>query len=238
MRTVLAIYRRELASYFNSALASVVLPIFLLLVGVFSLYFSDFLSSGVASMRTVFFWSAMFLALLIPALTMRLFAEEERTGSLELLLTLPVSDYQPVLGKFLAALTLVWIALALTFCYPLTLAFYADLDWGPIIGGYVGLALMGAAYCAIGVATSSFTQNQVLAFLSAMVICLVPYALGFFLPSLPAAWVPLMQHISFETHFNSLARGVIDSRDLVFYASVILLALHAAAFSLEQRRLS
>ena len=155
MRTVLAIYKRELASYFNSALAYIIVPVFLLLVGLFSLYLNDLFDAGLATLRTVFFWEAMFFLLLIPAVTMRLFAEEKRTGSLELLVTLPITESQLVLGKYFAALTLILIAVTLTLSYPLTLATLGDLDWGPVLGGYLGLALMAAAYTAIGTAASS-----------------------------------------------------------------------------------
>ena len=238
MTTVLAIYRRELQSYFNTPLAYIVVPVFLLLVGLFSLFLNDIFDAGLATMRTVFFWCAMWFLLLVPALTMRLFAEEKRTGSLELLVTLPVTEGQLVLGKYLAALTLILIALGLTITYPLTLASLGDLDWGPVIGGYLGLTLMAAAYTAIGTAASSFTSNQIVAFLVASVVCVVPYVLGFFLHAVPAGMLPLVQYISFDYHFNGLARGVVDSRNLVFYVSTIALFLHIAVFSLEQRRLS
>jgi len=238
MNQVLAIYRRELQSYFNTPLAYIVIPVFLLLVGLFSLFLNDLFDVGLASMRTVFFWSAMWFLLLVPALTMRLFAEESRTGSLELLVTLPVTEGQLVLGKYLAALTLLLIALALTASYPLTIASLGDLDWGPVIGGYLGLALMAAAYTAIGTAASSCTSNQIVAFLLASVVCVVPYVLGFFLHQVPAQLLPLVQYISFDYHFNGLARGVVDTRNLVFYGTVVALFLHIAVFSLEQRRLS
>ncbi|MED5373386.1 MAG: ABC transporter permease [Myxococcota bacterium] len=238
MTTVLAIYRRELSSYFNSALAYIIVPIFLLLVGLFSLYFNDLFVTGLATLRTVFFWSAMFFLLLIPAVTMRLFAEEKRTGSLELLVTLPVNEGQLVLGKYLAALTLILVAVALTFSYPLTLATLGELDWGPVLGGYLGLSLMAAAYTAIGTAASSLTSNQIVAFLVAMLLCLVPYVVGFFLSSIPASILPLVQYLSFDYHFGGLSRGVIDTRNLVFYGSVVALFLHVATFALEQRRLS
>ncbi len=237
MRVVLAIFRREFASYFNSPLATIVIPVFLLLVGVFCLFLNDIFVQGLATMRTVFFWTAMFLALLVPAVTMRLFAEERRTGSLELLLTLPVTEGQAVLGKYLAALLLIWIALAGTLTYPLTLSRFGEMDWGPVLGGYVGLGLLAAAYAAIGTATSSWTSNQIVAFLLSMVLCLVPYTMGFFLGSVPANLLPLVQYLSFDHHFDSLARGVIDSRNLVFYGSVIAGGLHLAVFALEQRRL-
>ena len=238
MSTILAIYRRELQSSFNTPLAYIVIPVFLLMVGLFSLFLNDIFDAGLATMRTVFFWSAMWLLLLVPAVTMRLFAEEKRTGSLELLVTLPVTEGQLVLGKYLAALTLILISLALTITYPLTLASLGNLDWGPVMGGYLGLALMAAAYTAIGTAASSFTSNQIVALLIAAVVCVVPYVVGFFLHQVPAGLLPLVQYVSFDYHFNGLARGVVDTRNIVFYVSVIALFLHIATFSLQQRRLS
>ncbi len=238
MRTVLAIYKRELASYFNSALAYIIVPVFLLLVGLFSLYLNDLFDAGLATLRTVFFWEAMFFLLLIPAVTMRLFAEEKRTGSLELLVTLPITESQLVLGKYFAALTLILIAVTLTLSYPLTLATLGDLDWGPVLGGYLGLALMAAAYTAIGTAASSVTSNQIVAFLVAMSLCLVPYVVGFFLSAVPSSILPVVQYLSFDYHFGGLSRGVIDTRNLIFYGGVVLLFLHTAVFALEQRRLA
>jgi len=180
----------------------------------------------------------MSLLLLAPAITMRLFAEERRTGSLELLITLPVTEAEVVLGKFLAALTVVLFAIGLTLTYPLTLATLGELDWGPVIGGYVGLSLMAAAYCAIGTAASSFTSNQIIAFLVAVTLCVIPYSLGFFLHQVPAAMLPVVQYLSFDYHFSSLARGVIDTRNVIFWGSVVMGSLHLSVFALEQRRLS
>ncbi len=237
MRNVLAIYRRELASYFDSPLAYIVVPAFLGLVGGFSLWFSDILAAGVATMRTVFFWSAVSYLLLIPAVTMRLFSEEKRTGSLEMLVTLPVTEGEMVTGKYLAALTLMVGALALTLTYPLTLASLGDLDWGPVIGGYLGLLLLGAAFCAIGTAASAVSSNQIVAFLGALLLCILHFATGFALARVPAAILPVVQHLSFDYHFDSLARGVVDSRNLVFYGSVVALFLHLAVFALQRRRL-
>lgn len=238
MRIVFAIFRRELAGTFDSALAYIAVPVFLMLVGLFSLYFNDLFDAQLASARTVFFWSAMFLMLLVPAITMRLFAEEKRTGSLELLATLPITEGQMVLGKYLAALTLTLVALGLTLSYPLTISQLGDLDWGPVAGGYVGLAAMAAAYTAIGTAASSVTNNQIVAFLLSMCLCLVPYVMGFFLHTVPAEILPLVQYLSFDYHFSSLSRGVLDTRNLLFYGGVVALFLHVAVFSLEQRRLS
>jgi len=237
MGHVFAIFRREFASYFDSPLAYIVIPAFLGLVGGFSLFFQDILVARVATMRTVFFWSAVFFLLLIPAVTMRLFAEEKRTGSLELLATLPVTEGQMVLGKYLAALALMTSALALTITYPLTLGQLGELDPGPVIGGYLGLFLLGAALTAVGTAASASTNNQVVAFLVALVLCLIPFASGYALSRVPAELLPIVQYLSFEYHFNNLARGVIDSRNIIYYLSISGLFLHFAIFQLERRRL-
>jgi len=234
---VAAIFRRELSSYFDSPLAYIVIPVFLILVGGFSLYFQDLLGGGLATMRPVFFWASVFMLLLIPAVTMRLFSEEHRLGSIELLVTLPIGEPAIVFGKFLAAFALVAVAIAMTLTYPITLMFLSDLDLGPVVGGYIGLLGLGAAFTAVGTATSVGTRNQIVAFLLALGICTLPFASGFALGQVPAAILPLVQFLSFETHFNNLARGVIDSRDLIFYGSIVALFLHIAVFGLERRRL-
>lgn len=256
MRNVLAIARRELGAYFDSPLAYFVIPAYVLLVGGFALWFDDLFSAGLASMRTTFFWASVFLVLLVPAVTMRLFAEERRTGSLELLVTLPIRDEELVAGKFLAAWALVSLTVASTLTYPLTLAWLGlppagddaapavlrifsegGLDLGPVFCGYVGLVLLGAALTAIGTAASSLTTNQVVAFLLAVVLSLFPYVSGFFLETVPAGLVPLVQWISFDWHFQNLARGVLGLGDLVFFGGVVGLMLHVAVYSLESRRL-
>jgi ABC-2 type transport system permease protein len=237
MRNVLTVFSRELASAFDSPLAYIVVPVFLGLVATFALWFQDIFAQGVISLRTFFFWSALFCVVLVPAVTMRLFAEERRTGSLELLVTLPLTDAQVVLGKYLSALALLVVALALTATYPVTLALLGDLDWGPVIGGYLGLTLLGAALCGIGTAASALTSNQVVAFLLAMVLCLLPFAMGFFLHRVPAAFLPVVQYLSFDYHLGNLARGVLDTRDLVYFLSVGLFGQAAAVLALRQSRL-
>jgi len=234
---VSAIYRRELSSYFDSPLAYILIPVFLGLVGGFSLYFQDLLGGGIATMRPVFFWASIFMMLLIPAVTMRLFAEEHRTGSIELLVTLPVGEPAIVLGKFLAAFTLVSVATVLTLTYPITLMMLASVDLGPIVGGYIGLIGLSATFTAIGTAASVGTRNQIVAFLLTICISTIPFASGFALTQVPASILPLVQFLSFEAHFNNLARGVIDSRDLIFYGSAVAFFLHLAVFGLERRRL-
>lgn len=238
MTNVLAIFRREFWSAFDAPLAYIAVTVFLVLVAGFSLFFQDLLASGVASLRPMFFWSAVFYLLLIPAITMRLFAEERRTGTLELLVTLPVSEGEVVLGKYLSAVALMAVALGLTATFPLSLATLGDLDAGAVVGGYLGLFLLGASLCAIGTAASAYTSSQVVAFLVALLLGTVPFATGFALDRVPAAALPVVQYLSFDYHFNNLARGVIDTRDVVFYGSVIALFLHLAVYGLERRRLS
>lgn len=238
MQNVLAIFQRELGSYFDSPLAYIVIPVFLGLVGGFSLFFQDVLASGLASMRTVFFWSAVSYLLLIPAVTMRLFAEEKRTGSIELLVTMPITESEMVLGKYLAALSLMTIALVLTFTWPVTLYAFGSPDVGPLIGGYLGLFLLGAAFTAVGTAASALTNNQVVSFLVALLGCLIPFVSGYALARVPAPLLPIVQYLSTEYHFDNLARGVVDSRNIIFYLSVVALFLHVAVFALERRRLA
>lgn len=238
MRNILAIYTRELGSYFDSPLAYIVVPAFLGLVGGFSLFFQDVLASGIASMRPVFFWSAVSFLLLIPAVTMRLFAEEKRTGSIELLVTMPITEGEMVAGKYLAALSLMTLALLLTVTWPITLYWLGSPDVGPLIGGYLGLFLLGAAFTAVGTAASALTNNQVVSFLVALLVCLVPFVSGYALARVPAPLLPVVQYLSTEYHFENLARGVIDTRNILFYLSVVALFLHVAVFALERRRLS
>ena len=230
--------RRELAGYFGRPLAYFALVLFLGLLAVLSLWFEDVLLRGVASMRTPFFWTATCFLFLIPALTMRTIAEERRTGSLEMITTLPITPGELVVGKWLAAVTVVAAALGLTASYPIAMSILGDLDGGPVRGGYLGLLLLGGAFAAIGIAASSATTNQVSAFLGALTVCVTPWLAGFLLPIVPGDWVPIVQYFTFEYHFSNLARGVIDTRSIVFFAATITVALHLAVSLLEHRRLS
>ena len=238
MTIVWTIFIRELRAYFDGVLALLIIPIFLGMVGVFSLFFQDIFAAGFIDLRSVFFWMALFFLLLIPALTMRSFAEEKRTGTIEMLATLPISKEQLVIGKFLSALVVVGMALMLSLTYPLSLARLGDLDWGVVVGGYLGLFFMGAALTAIGIAMSASTKNQVTAFLAALTIGLLPFATGYALGRVPVEILPVVQYLTFEYHFSTLAKGIIDTRSLIFYGSIVAVFLHFAVFQLEQRRLS
>lgn len=189
-------------------------------------------------MRRPFFWIAAGFVFLIPALTMRLLADERRSGSLQILGTLPVTHAEIVVGKWLAAVVLVAVALGLTATYPIALSRLGDLDWGPVAGGYLGLLLAGAAFAAISVAASALTDSQVVAFLLSLTACLLPWLIGFTLPLVPSSWVPLLEYLAFEYHFSNLARGVLDTRSLVFFATVTAVALRCAVLVLDHRRLS
>ena len=238
MSNIFAIFRRELRAYFDSPLAFIIVPIFLGLIGVFCLFFQDIFDAGLADMRTVFFWMAFFYLLLIPAVTMRSFTEESRTGSLEMLVTLPISESQMVLGKYFASLSLVFITLVLSLTYPISLSQLGDLDWGPVMGGYLGLGLLGAAFCAIGIAMSAVTNSQVVAFLLSLTIGMLPFATGYALNIIPADLLPIVQYMTFEYHFSNLAKGVLDTRNIIYYLSVVAVFLHIAVFRLELRRLA
>ena len=233
----MAIFEKEWSSYMNGSLFYVVVPAFLLMVGFFSLYFQDMFAVGVVSMRSVFFWCALSYLLLIPAITMRSFSQEFQSGSFELMATMPIRDEELVFGKFLSAVSLLFVTLLLTFTYPMTLSWLGELDWGVVLGGYVGIFLLGTSFVAIGLAASASTNNQINAFLFALILSLIPFLIGYTLNRVPEDWLPFVQYISFEYHFNNLARGVIDSRNIIYYGSVIALALHITLFQIARRRL-
>ena len=238
MRNVLTISQRELRDTFGQLTAWVSLALFLGLVAVFSLWFDDVLRSGVASMRRPFLWMAGCFVFLIPAVTMRLIADERRTGSLQILGTLPVSHAEIVVGKWLAAVSLVAVSLALPATYPIALAQLGDLDWGPVFGGYLGLLFAGAAFSAISTTASALTERQVIAFLLSLTACMIPWLMGLARSLVPSGWVPILEYLSFQYHFSNLARGVIDTRSLVFFTTTIAISLRAAVLILDHRRLS
>jgi ABC-2 type transport system permease protein len=208
------------------------------------------------SLRSVFFWSSLFLVLLVPAVTMRLFAEEYRTGSIELLATMPITEAELVIGKWLAATLLVAVGVLCTLSYAVTMAVLgvpevggegnflvrlfneSGLDAGEVACGYLGLVLLGAAISGLGTAASALTSSQIVAFLGALLVSLFPFALGSFLDRVPADMVPLAQYLSLNAHFSNLARGVLDLRDVVYCGSVAAIGLHVAVYALERRRLS
>ncbi len=236
MRSVLTIAGRQFRSYFNGPVAYIVICIILLTLGFF--FWKTFFLFGRASVREMFRWLGLILVFSLPALTMGLLAEEKRTGTIELLITMPVTEAQVILGKFLGVFGLYAVLLALTFSYPLSVSTLGDLDWGPVWSGYLGLLLQGSAVLAIGLMASSWTSNQLIALFVALTLSVFFWVLDKFLALLPTNAASTLQWLSFDYHFQSMARGVIDLRDVLFFASVVVFALAVAFRALEARRWS
>jgi ABC-2 type transport system permease protein len=173
-----------------------------------------------------------------PALTMGLLAEEKRTGTIEVLLTMPVKDTEVIVGKYLAALGLLAVLLACTLAYPISVGTLGHLDWGPVFAGYFALLLEGGAMLAVGVLASSWTDNQLIAFFTSGMICFVFWIISRFLPFMPQATASIIEWLSFDYHFQDLVRGVIDTRHIIYFLSVIGFSLALAFRSLESRRWS
>jgi ABC-2 type transport system permease protein len=234
LRTIQTVFRRELRSYFNSPVAYVVIVVFLAIVGWF--FSSNLFLMNVASMRVVFELVPLVFLFFIPAITMRLLAEEQKTGTLELLTTRPVRDSEIVLGKFLAAWVLVAITLLPTLLYVIVLAFLGPLDIGPVVSGYLGLLLMAAVYIGIGLLASSLTENQIVAFITGFLVILALFLLNKVLIYVPEGLASTFEFLGIDYHFSNIARGVIDSRDLIYFASLIGFSLLLATMSLERRK--
>ncbi len=237
MHAIWVIAKRELESFFDSLIAYILLILFLGFSGFFTwLYGSDVFFVGQASLQSFFsiaFWTLFFF---IPALTMRLLAEEKKTGTIELLLTKAVTDREVVVGKFLSTLLLVGIALAFTLPYVITLANIGNIDLGEIISGYLGLLLMSAAYISIGLYASSITGNQIVAFLISLFIGLFFHLLFEVLAGSTTGFMSqLFNTLSLSSHFESISRGVIDTRDLVYFLSIVFVGLFLSELSLTKR---
>ncbi len=241
MKRTLAILKRELAGYFATPVAYVFIVIFLLLSSFFTFQLGQFYERGQSDLAPFFTWHPWLYLFLIPALSMRLWAEERKTGTIELLMTLPITLPQAILGKFLAAWLFTGVALALTFPMWITVSYLGEPDHGAILAGYVGSFLMAGGFLAIGSAVSAVTKNQVIAFVIAVVICFafvitgLPGFLEFF-EWLPRVVVDAIASFSFITHFDSIAKGLIDLRDLVFFASLIAFFLFLNALILEAKK--
>ncbi len=236
------LFKRELQSYFNTPIAYVFIVIFLFLSGVFTFYLGNFFSRGQADLQPFFNFHPWLYLFLIPALSMRLWAEERKSGSIELLLTLPVTVTEAVLGKFLAAWVFTGIALLLTFPMWITVNYLGSPDNSVIFGGYLGSMLMAGAFLAIGSSISALTKNQVVAFIISVVICLLfilsglPLVLDFFTGWAPQFLINLVSSFSFLTHFDSLSKGVIDLRDLIYFISLMAVWLFSNIIVIEMKK--
>jgi ABC-2 type transport system permease protein len=242
MKIVWTLVKRELGAYFTSPVAYVFLVIFLLLAGFFTFTAGNFFERGEASLAAFFAWHPWLYLVLVPAVGMRVWAEERRSGTIELLLTLPVTPWQAIVGKFLASWIFLAVALALTFPAVITVNVLGDPDNGMIAAGYVGSLLLAGAYLAITCMTSAMTRNQVVAFIVSVVLCLFLILAGFNpVTDLLVRWaspavVDTVAAFSVITHFDAFQRGVIDSRDLVFFLSLIGFALFATGVIIRGHR--
>jgi len=236
------VFKRELASYFATPVAYVFIVIFLLLAGTFTFYLGNFFERGQADLQPFFNFHPWLYLFLVPAVGMRLWSEERKSGTIELLLTLPLTMWQAVAGKFLAAWAFIGIALVLTFPIWITVNYLGSPDNGVIFASYVGSFLMAGAFLAIGSCISASTRNQVIAFILTVVVCFVfllagfPLVLNFFSAWAPQALVDAVSGLSFMTHFASIGKGVIDVRDLIYFLLVIAFWLYASAVVIDLKK--
>jgi len=237
MHAIWVIAKRELQSFFDSLIAYIILILFLGFSGFFTwLYGSDIFLVGQASLQSFFSVSYWTLFFFIPALTMRLLAEEKKSGTIELLLTKAVTDREVVIGKFLSALLLVMIALAFTIPYVITINSIGNMDLGQVLCGYLGLLLMSAAYISIGLYASSITSNQIVAFLLTLLIGMFFHLIFDVLAGNFSGVIgQVINTLSLSNHFDSISRGVLDTRDLIYFGSLIFMGLLLSELSLTKR---
>src|SRR5271168_5654877 len=242
MRYVWTVFKREFAAYFATPLAYVFIVIFLFAMGSFTFYIGHFYDNGVVDLAIFFGYHPWLYLFLVPAISMRLWAEERRTGTMELLLTLPVPLWATVLGKYLAAWAFAGVALALTFPIWLTVNYLGSPDNGAILAAYLGSLLMAGGFLSIGMCLSAATRNQVVAFITAALVGFVfllagfPLVLEFVRGVLPQPVVDAIASLSFFTHFEAISKGVIDLRDLVYFAALISFWLGATAVVLDMKK--
>lgn len=229
-----SIFKKEFKSYFVSPIAYIVISIFLIVTGWF--FFSTFFLYKQAELRNFFSLLPITFSFVIPAITMRLFSEERNIGTYEILLTMPVSFLDVIAGKFLAAAAMVALMLAPTLAYPISIAFLGDLDWGLVIGGYVGAILLGAAYCAVGIFSSSLSRNQIIAFIIGMMICFFLTLVDKMLFFIPESILPVFQYLGADYHFQNISKGIIDSRDILYFLSITFIALYGTNLIMQEKK--
>jgi ABC-2 type transport system permease protein len=242
LNKISVVFRRELRSYFATPLAYVFIVIFLVLAAVFTFQLGGLFERGQADLQSFFRWHPWLYLVLIPAISMRLWAEERNSGSIELLMTLPITLWQAVAGKFLAAWCFAGIALLLTFPVWITINYLGSPDNGAIVAAYIGSFLMAGGFLAIGMCMSAATRNQVIAFITAAVVGFIfllagfPMVLDLLRLALPQVLVDAVSSLGFLTHFDAISKGVIDLRDLVYFAALIGFWLTATALVLDMKK--
>jgi ABC-2 type transport system permease protein len=233
MRQVAHVFNKEFRAYFVSPIAYIVISIFLLVTGWF--FFTTFFLFNQANLRNFFSMLPVIFSFVVPAVTMRLFSEELNVGSYETLLTMPVRFLDVVLGKFLAAVAFVGAALIPTFAYPITVALLGQLDWGPVVGGYIGALLLASAFSAIGLFASSLTRNQIISFIIGVAICFSLTLIDKMLFFLPQSLLGLLEYMGADFHFHNISKGIIDSRDILYFFSISFVGLYGAHLALEEK---
>jgi len=232
-REPFAVMKKELMTYFYTPIAYIVITAFLIVTGFF--FFKDFFYFKQAEMRAFFQFLPLILTLVVPAVTMRLFAEEIHSGTIEVMLTLPVKTVDLVVGKFLAATLFVSAMLVPTLFYLLTIILVGSPDPGPVVGGYLGSVFLAGAYVAVGIVASSLSRNQIIAFIGGLSICFLLWLIDkitIFLPSKLA----FIEYLGTDYHFRNIARGVVDSRDIVYFLSIIIISILVTVKILDDRR--
>ena len=234
MKNIRHILAKELKSYFIAPIAYIVIAIFLLITGWF--FFSTFFLYNQASLRNFFSLLPIIFSFIVPAVTMRLFSEEIYVGSYEILMTLPLTFTEVIVGKFMAAVAFVMIMLLPTLSYTITIALLGKLDIGPIIGGYIGALFLGALFSAIGLLASALTRNQIIAFIIGMGICFALTLIDKMLFFLPESLLGVLEYIGADFHFQNIAKGIIDSRDILYFASSSFVALYASNLVMQGKK--
>ena len=236
MTNITTIFKKEFRSYFNSPIAYIFITFFL---GISAwLFFRSFFFANQAEMRGFFGLMPWIFLFFIPAVTMKLWAEEKKLGTVEILMTLPIQDYEVIIGKFLASLALLTVTVLLSLVLPLSVMYLGDPDGGTLITGYLGLLLMGAAYISIGLFTSTLTENQIIAFIFGITVCFVLLIIGedIVLFNTPNWLYPIFSYLGLGAHYSSILRGVLDSRDIIYYLSLIGFFLYLSTLSVESRK--
>jgi len=225
---------KEFKDYFVSPIAYIVISIFLLVTG--WLFFSSFFLYGQANLRNFFNLLPIVFAFVIPAVTMKQFAEEIRSGSYELLLTMPVTKRDVILGKFFACLAFIAALLIPTFAYPVTILFMGQLDMGPVIGGYLGALCLAGSFIAIGLFSSVLTKNQIVSFIIGMSICFTLTIINKMLIFIPESVLGFFNFLSIDHHFSNISKGIIDTRDILYFISVIFIGLYATGLAMGEKK--
>ncbi len=236
MQKVLPIFRREMHAYFYSPVAYIVISVFLLITGWF--FTGQMFLANDSSLRSVFDIIPFIFIFFVPAVTMRLLSEERKSGTIELMFTMPISDTEIILGKSLAGLGFLVVAILFTLPYAFSLMILGKPDLGMMMTSYIGLVLMGAAYVSIGVFASTISRNQVISFIIAFAIIFALTMLRQFLMVMPPYLVPVLQYLSIDYHYENISRGVLDSRNVIYYLSLVTFMLALARISLESRKWS